>query len=457
LKNKLIGDRAFYSRVLAIMLPILVQNLITNCVNLLDNLMVGQIGTESMSGVAIVTQLIFVYNLAGFGLLSGSGILGAQYYGKGDHDGVRNVFRFKLISMALLIAAAYTIFLSGGEYLITRFLHEGGENLDLALTLSEGKRYLSVMLWQIVPFGISQVYSSTLRESGDTATPMKAGLVAVFVNLFGNYLLIYGKLGLPAMGVVGAALATVISRYVECAIVIVRAHSAKLPFMKGVFSSFKIPSELVKLAVKMGAPLFINEFLWSMSVVLINQNLSLRGLEVVSALNISATISNLFACSYIAMGNAIAIIVGQILGSGDLKRAVDEDNKLLFLQFVVSFTIAVLMALFAPTIAGFYNTTPLVKELASSFIRITALWLPIDAVVVAFYFTMRCGGKTFITFIFDSCFSCCVTVPVAMLLIRFTSLPIVPVYFLQGGTVILKFALGVYFMRSKKWVNNLVG
>ena len=456
--RKLIGDRTFYRRVLAIMLPILIQNLITNCVNLLDNLMVGQIGTESMSGVAIVTQLFFVYNLAGFGLLSGSGILAAQYFGKGDHKGVRNVFRMKIISMCILMAAAFGVLIFGGDLLVSQFLHEGGENLDLALTLAEGNRYMAVMFWQIVPFGICQVYSTTLRECGETSTPMKAGLIAVVVNLVGNYILIYGKLGLPAMGVVGAALATVISRFVECCIVVLKAHTDKesRKYMAGAYSSLSVPREISTLAIKMGAPLFINEFLWSLSIVLVNQNLSIRGLEVVSAINISSTISNLFACAYLAMGNAIAIIIGQILGSGDFDRAIDEDNKLIALQFAISLVIASLMAIAAPAIANFYNTTAAVKSLASMFIRITALFLPADAVVIAMYFTMRCGGKTFITFLFDSCFACFVTVPITILLVRFTSLPIVPVFFIQTSTLILKLLIGAVLLIKRKWVNNLV-
>ena len=168
------------------MLPILVQNVITNFVSLLDNIMVGQVGTEPMSGVAIVNQLIFVFNLCIFGGLAGAGIFTAQYYGKNDSKGVADTFRAKLYIAAFTSAAFIVVFLLFGEQLIMQFIHEGEEQLDMAATLNYGKDYLAVMLIQIPPFALQQVYASTLKESGETLMPMKAGIIAVLVNLVGN-------------------------------------------------------------------------------------------------------------------------------------------------------------------------------------------------------------------------------------------------------------------------------
>ena len=161
--RKYIGDRAFYRRLSAIMIPMLVQNLITNFVSLLDNLMVGQVGTEPMSGVAIVNQLLFVLNLFLFGGLAGVGIFTAQFYGKGDEEGIRSTVRAKLWFALIAVGLGAGVFLGFGEKLISLFLHEGEEELDLAATLRYGKDYLAVMLVQIAPFAMTQVYSSTLR------------------------------------------------------------------------------------------------------------------------------------------------------------------------------------------------------------------------------------------------------------------------------------------------------
>ena len=204
--KKLVGDRAFYQKLFAIMTPVLIQNVITNFVSLLDNIMVGQGGTEPMSGVAIVNQLLFVFNLCIFGGLAGAGIFTAQFYGKSDDEGIRNTFRIKLYIAAGSVVLFLALFLSLGEQLIALFLHEGQENLNLEATLDYGREYLAVMLVQTVPFAMMQVYASTMRETGETLLPMKAGIIAVFVNLVFNYILIFGKLGAPELGVRGAAL-----------------------------------------------------------------------------------------------------------------------------------------------------------------------------------------------------------------------------------------------------------
>ena len=213
LMRKFVGDKAFYKRLFAVMIPVLIQNIITNFVSLLDNIMVGQVGTEPMSGVAIVNQLLFVFNLCIFATSSSAGIFTAQFFGKGDNDGIRKTFRLKLWFVLGVFAAALIVLLSFGEVFIGLFLTEGEENLSLNATMSYAKDYLAVMYWGLLPFAISQAYGSTLRETGQTVVPMRAGIAAVFVNLVFNYILIFGKLGAPALGVTGAAIATVISRY----------------------------------------------------------------------------------------------------------------------------------------------------------------------------------------------------------------------------------------------------
>ena len=318
--RSLIGDRAFYRRLFTVMLPILTQNLITNFVNLLDNVMVGQVGTEPMSGVAIVNQLLFVFNLCIFGGLAGAGIFTAQFYGKSDNKGVADSFRGKLYIALGVLAVAFFVFIGFGERLILAFIHEGQENLDMAATLGYGRDYLRVMLLQLLPFAVMQIYASTLRETGETLLPMKAGIVAVLVNLTGNYILIFGKLGAPALGVVGAAIATVISRYVECLIVVIwtHRHRQRCPYISQVYTTVRIPLELTRKIMVMGLPLLVNELLWAGGMTVLNQCYSIRGLEVVSAINIATAVSNLFFCAFISMGNTVAIMVGQLLGAGKL-------------------------------------------------------------------------------------------------------------------------------------------
>ena len=239
MKNRYIGDRAFYRRVFGVAVPIIIQNGITNFVSLLDNIMVGQVGTVPMSGVSIVNQLMFVFNLCVFGASSGAGIFTAQFHGSNDDEGVRYTFRFKFLICIAITVLGCGIFLGGGSGLIGLYLTGEGDASTAAGALSYGLDYLHVMLWGLLPFALTNAYSSTLRETGETVVPMVGGISAVLVNLVLNYVLIFGHFGAPEMGVEGAALATVISRYVELAIVggWVHTHAQQKPFIKGAFRS----------------------------------------------------------------------------------------------------------------------------------------------------------------------------------------------------------------------------
>lgn len=456
--KKLIGDRAFYRRLVSVMLPILIQNVITNFVSLLDNIMVGQVGTEPMSGVAIVNQLLFVFNLCIFGGLAGAGIFTAQFYGKNDNDGVADTFRAKLYIALTVLIAAFAVFLGYGRELIMQFIHEGEQGFDMASTLSFGRSYLKVMLWQLVPFALTQVYSGTLRETGETLLPMKAGIAAVFINLVLNYILIFGKLGAPALGVVGAAIATVISRFAECGIVLgwAHSHSGRVPYITRVYASPAIPASLVKKICVMGLPLLVNELLWSGGMTMLSQCYSMRGLEVVSAVNICTTVSNLFFCAFLAMGTAVSIIVGQLLGAGELERAVDEDTKLIAFSVVLSLLVGLIMALLSPFFPRIYNTTDAVKAIAARLLLINALMMPVNAFTNSCYFTLRSGGKTIITFLFDSVYLWLLCIPIAYSLSRFTAVGILKMFLAVQCMDIVKASVGFVLVRKRAWVVNLV-
>lgn len=458
IRKKLIGDKAFYALVLSVAVPIMIQNGITNFVGLLDNIMVGLIGTEQMSGIAIVNQLLMVFNLAIFGAISGAGIFGAQYFGCGDHKGVRHTFRFKVIICAAIVLIGVLILAFFGENLILMYLHGEGNDGSLQAALNYGKKYLLVMLLGLLPFGVEQIYTSTLRECGETMVPMKAGIVAVLVNLVLNYLLIFGSLGFPKMGVVGAAVATVISRYIQAAIVMIwtHRHSERMPFVVGVYKSLQIPAQLSGKILVKGAPLMINEVLWAAGMATLMQCYSIRGLNVVAGLNISTTISNLFNVVFIAMGSAISILVGQQLGAGKMKEAKETAVKLIAFSVFSCIAIGAILICLAPLFPRLYNTSDEVKGLATWFIRTAALCMPLAAFMHACYFTLRSGGKTIVTFLFDSVFLWCVSMPLAYVLSRYTGLHIVPLYFVCQFIDIIKCVIGFILVKKGVWLQNIV-
>ncbi len=457
--KKYFGDKAFYKMVLAISLPMIIQNGFTNFVSLLDNIMVGRIGTEQMSGVAIANQLFMVFNITIFGGVSGASIFGAQYHGLGDKEGVRNTFRFKLILSLVLTAVATLLFCMRGEMLISLYLNEDGSGGDLTRTLSYGKSYLYIMLIGLVPYAIAQSYASTLRDTGETKLPMKAGIAAVLVNLVFNYILIFGKFGAPSLGAAGAAIATVISRFVEVGIILVAVHGKKRfgDIFAGIYRSIKVPAALVRKIAVTGTPLLANEALWSFGMATMNQCYSVRGLSVVAAVNIFSTASNLFNVVFLSLGSAIAIIVGQQLGAGEAEKAVDTDRKMIVFSVMSCLFLGGLLALAAPLIPHIYNTEAEVRRIATGLLWISASVMPLNAFNHASYFTMRSGGKTFITFLFDSVFVWVVSIPIAYSLAHFTSMPILPMYACCVSADFVKAIIGFILLKRRTWVKNIVG
>ncbi len=459
LKELLIGDRKFYKMVLLVAVPIMIQNGITNFVSLLDNIMVGRVGTEQMSGVAIVNQLIVVFNVCIFGCVSGAGIFGAQFYGKGDHKGVRNAFRFKLLTGSILLVFWIAVFLMFQNPLIHLFLHEGAGAGDLEATYRYGREYLMIILIGLVPSMITQTYASTLRETGETLLPMKAGVAAVLTNLLLDYILIFGVGPVPSMGVAGAAIATDIARFVECSIVVfwTHSHKEKNPFIVGAYEDFHIPANLSKQIIIKGAPLLLNETMWSLGMAMLTQCYSTRGLAVVAGLNISTTVSNLFNVVFIALGSAISIVVGQLLGAGKLKEAVDTDRKMIFFSVVCCFGIGAVMFLIAPLFPQIYNTSDTVRSMAAQFIRIASACMPMYAFMHATYFTLRSGGKTMITFLFDSVYIWVFDIPLAFVLTHYTNLDMAWIFLCCQLIEIFKCIIGFVLVRKKVWVNDMTG
>ena len=456
--SRYFGDRQFYRQALAVALPIMIQNGITNFVGLLDNVMVGRIGTVEMTGVSIANTLIFVFNLAVFGAVSGAGIFGAQFHGKGDVDGVRYAFRFKLLMGFFLVALGSIVMLFFGQPLIRLFLRGEGEKENIEDSLRFGYRYLRIMLLGFPAFVLVQCYAGSLRETGKTVLPMTAGIIAVLVNCFCNWLLIFGKLGLPRLGSDGAALATVISRYVEVVIVAVCTHRRKdqHPFIRGAYRTLRIPGRLFLQILKKGTPLILNETLWALGQSLLLQSYSIRSYNVVSATNICYTLGNVCSVAFIAMGSAIGILVGQRLGAGEVEEAKDTDRKLIVFTELLCLLFGGIMAAFSGVFPRIYNTEPEVRQLASAFILINAALMPIHAYANAAYFTLRSGGRTLVTFLFDSFFACAFVAPVAYCLSRFTRLPIIPLFLCCQSTELIKCVVGFLMIRSGVWVQNIV-
>ena len=457
--SKYFGDKAFYRKVLAISIPIMIQNCVTQFVNLLDNVMVGSLGTEAMSGVSIVNQFIFIFNLLIFGAVSAAGIFTAQFHGKGDLEGVRYTFRLKLMINLAVSVLAVILFIVAGDAMINSFLHDGSAEGDLALTMTLGRDYLSVMLIGLIPYAITQVYASTMKETGETFFPMIASAVAVFSNFILNIILIFGYLGFQPLGVKGAAIATVTSRFIELLLIVVRGHlkrRTKYTFLVVAYRSLYIPKALLKSITAKGVPLMMNEVLWACAMTLRNQCLSTRGLDAVAALTISTTIMNVFNIVYMSLSNCIAIMVGNQLGAGDLDEARDTDRKLIVFSILSTVVMGVLLIACSSLFPLMYNTTEAVRSLASYMIIVSAIVTPFCAYAHATYFTLRSGGKIFVTFIFDSVFMWTIVVPISLVMAYLTGAGIHVIYAVTYSAEIIKAVFGWFLLKNGSWVKKLV-
>lgn len=457
IKSRL-GTKAFYKMVLGISVPMIIQNGLTNFVSLLDNLMIGAVGTNAISGVAIANQLMFVFWLLMFGATAGVGIFTAQYYGKGDTKGVRDTFRFKLIANTVLAIVCGAVYFAMAPVMVSWFLEGDGTPEDAAQTLEIGVDYINIVIASLVPIGLSYAYAGTLRDTGNTRVPMIATMVAIFVNLVGNAILIYGMFGLPAMGAQGAAVATVVSRYIELLVLMIYTgtHSASNAFIIGAFRSFRMPLTLVRQFVLKSLPLMANESLWALGMTVLNQCYSFRSLDAVAAVNIESTLWNLLTVGFVATGEAVGIVVGQKLGAGDIDTAKDYAVKMRDLTVFFGIVCGVIMMILSPFVPRLYNVTEEVRSLAVILILISGLVMPLMAFTHASYFIIRSGGNTLITFIFDCGYTWLIVVPLAYCLSRFTGVSVPVMMFSVQWAELIKCAVGEYMVRSGIWAKNIV-
>ncbi len=450
-------NQSVYRRALKLAVPIMIQNGITNAVGLVDHIMVGSIGTEAMTAVSIVGQLLFVFYLAIFGGLSGPGIYSAQFYGQGNTEGVRQSFRMKVLIAGTVTAAGILILRYGKHFLIGLYLHGESTEVDPVLTTSYAMQYLMIMLIGLPFNSLTQVYAGTLRETGDSFKPMIAGVVSVLTDVLLNYLLIYGKFGFPQLGVRGAAIATVIARLTEVSVLLIWSHAkaSAHPFLKGIWKTLHIPGTVRKAMLKKSIPLFCNEFLWAGGLAALTQCYSTRGLHIVSGLNISNAICNLLNVVFVALGNAVGILIGQALGARKFEQAKRDSVSLTWFTAGICLILTAVLIAISGLFPRLYDTTETVRHAAKQFIIVTAIFFPVQGILNTLYFTLRSGGKTLVTFLFDSVFSWTFTVPFALVLCFLTKLPIIMVYVIVQSADLIKIAIGAVMIRKGIWISDI--
>ena len=441
-------EGTIWRQILLFSIPLILGNLLQQMYNTVDSIIVGNfVGSNALAAVGSSTSLICLLIAFSMGASAGAGVIVSQFYGAGDENGVQRSAHTALM-LALILGIVLTIAGIVFSPAILRWMRTPEE------VMNQSVLYLRIYSYGLVFNVIYNMAAGILNAVGNSRRSLMYLAVASFSNIFLDLWLIGGM----HMGVEGAAIATVLSRYVELGIITVwsHTHTDKVPYIKGVYRTLKIPKELTQQIVAKGLPLILNEALWAFGIAILNQCYSTRGLAAVAGINISSTITNLFNVVFIAMGSALAIIVGQLLGAGKLKEAKETDTKLIFASVVSCFVIGTIMAIVAPLFPQLYNTTGEVKELATFFIIFSAFMMPFNAFLHSAYFTLRSGGKTLITFFFDAGFVWIVSIPLAMMLSRLTDMPVRVLYACCTGADLIKVVIGYILVKRGKWVVKIV-
>ena len=450
---KYIGTKDFYKSVFHIAVPIMIQNVVTNSVSLINNITVSTLGTESLAGVAIANTLISIYYLCIFGEISATGIFGAQFAGRKDHLGERYIFRL-MIKFSIIFSSVWMLFfIIAGKPLIGMFLHDSGDGTDIALTLSEAYKYLFTMSISFLPYSVNSAYSEMLRENNRARIPMISSIIALVLSLLLNLILV------PLFGVIGAASASVISRFVECAINVSWTHRfpEEVPYIYHVYDTLKVPAPLANAVLIKGIPLIMSETLWSVGETVITQSYSYHGVNAVAAINMAVTISSLVNTAFFSMGVAIGIILGNILGTGDMEKALDTDRKLLVLSLLIGVAVGLALLGLGVVVPQIYTTqSEEVKNLARMFIWCEAAGAPFRAYGNATYYTVRSGGNTIMTFLYDCGSIWLLSAATAYFLTHFTSLGVVTIYLAVKMVEGVKCLIGTYLVARGAWLTNIV-
>ena len=443
-----LSDHFTYSKLLRFVFPSIIMMVFTSIYGVVDGLFVSNFaGKTAFASINLVMPFVMILGGIGFMIGTGGTALVSKVLGEGKKEKANEIFTMMII-FTLLLGTLLSVIGVVSMPWVAKFLGATEEMMaDCVL-------YGRIVTGFTVAFMLQNVFQSFLIA----AEKPKLGLLATVLAGIANMALDAIFIIVFKWVVAGAAIATVLSRYVEAAIVIgwTHRHTEKNAFAKGLYSTLKVPANLTKKILVKGTPLLFNETLWASAMAMLTQCYSIRGLNVVASLNISNTINNVFNIVFIALGDSVAIIVGQLLGAGDMKKARDTDNKMIAFSVMCCTCVAMVMFVMAPLFPMLYNTNDEARELAKYLIMITAFFMPQNAFLHATYFTLRSGGKTIITFLFDSVFIWCVSVPIAFVLSRYTGIHVLVIYACVQLADLIKCVIGFVLVKKGVWLQNIV-
>ena len=443
-------NKQFYKRLLILTLPIVIQNLITTSLNMLDTLMIGSLGEVELAAVGVANQFYFLYSLLVMGVGAGCSILIAQLWGKKDEEKIHSVLKLGLLGATGFALVFMLIGFFASEQIIALF------NSD-SQVVHLGSEYLRISIFSYFVSALSFVFAGALRSIGNSALPMWGSLAGLVINGVLNAILIFGLLGAPALGVSGAAIATLIARIVECLIilVVVTLKVKPLRLTPKDFKHFDIP--MLKLLYKTALPVVLNEACWGLANVTYTMIYGYIGVNAIATTQITSTIMNLFTIIIFGMAHASVVIIGNEIGANREEQGLLYAKKIIRLSMIIGVVMALTLALLAPFIVKMYNVSELVRQDAMKILIIYAIFmLPRVYNGVQIVGILRGGGDAKYGSIAQGLSMWLVGIPLAFFAAYILKWPISLVIFLSTLEEVLRYFILRRRFKSNKWINNMV-
>lgn len=442
-------DRDFLSIMLKLALPIIIQNLITSSLNMVDTVMVGKLGEVEIAAVGIANQYFFFFNMILIGLCGGCSVFISQYWGKKDFSNIKKMLGLGLVS----VGAASVIFMAVGFISPERIISLFNKDLEV---IRLGGQYLSIVLFSYIFTGITFVYSYSLRSIGNTVVPLVVNVAALLCNVFFNYAFIFGKFGAPALGVEGDAIATLIARVVETIVIVFLVYkgngvlAAKLRDFKDLNVAF------FKRSYKIILPVLLNDILWGMASIMYSVVYGRMGTGAIASVQICNTVSNMFMVVTFGMVNAASIMIGNSIGEDKEDQAVDYSKKFMEISVVVSIVLGLILAVTAPFILNLFNVSDDVRRSTLIMLYIVALIFVVRFLgLVIIVGILRGAGDARSALIIEGVTMWFIGVPLTIMGAFLFKLPVHMVYALAILEEVAKFILAFKRLKSRKWINNV--
>lgn len=458
----MLKDTSFLKKTVTLLVPVTLQNLLNNLLNLVDTYMITDLGETSIAAVGLANKVFFVFILLMFGISSGSAILAAQYYGKRDLLGIKRVLR-----MSLIIGVSTSFLFVIPSLLFPEIVMKIFTTKQEMITI--GASFLGVVAISFPITAVTNCYVAILRSMNYVKRPVIITTIAIAVNITLNYGLIYGKWGLPQLGVVGSALATVISRILELSMLLLCVWlskpgddgvgdfiHAKLDKIKEKKEAF-LNKAFLKIYFNTASPVIANEFIWGLGVTMYSAVYGRMGDEATAAITISNSVEQMVMVFFFGLCGAAAVILGNELGAGNLKKAEVYAKNFMILQIMISAVGTILTLVFADSIVSIFHTTEIVSQYIKHCLIAFALYIPIRALDTLFIVAiLRSGGDTKAALFLDVSGVWLIGIPMAVIGGLVLHLPIYIVYAMVMVEEIYKAILGYARYRKKKWLKNIV-